>query len=149
MNPSLKPLFDRSFHRAAAKEANAAIQDARERAGAEEPFSYELVVSSERTLAELAADVLPRLVYHLDSRGARAPDFEGLFLSLFVDEDLIFVHARDAMPLFSQAVGLSLEELAERYGTGELRRALRPGEVPPAPRTGPREKLLLTDKPKA
>ncbi|MBS2031384.1 MAG: hypothetical protein JST54_26020 [Deltaproteobacteria bacterium] len=149
MDPSLKPLLDRSFHRAAAREANAAIQDARERAGAEEPFSYELVVEGEPSLADLAANILPRLVYHLESRGARAPEFEGLFLSLFVGEDLVFVHARDAMPMLAQAVGLSLEELAERYGTGELRRALRPGEVPPAPHGGPREKLLLTDKPKA
>jgi len=149
MDPSLKPLLDRSFHRAAAQEANAAIQDARERAGAEEPFSYELVVNGEPTLGELATEILPRLVYHLESRGARAPAYEGIFLSLFVGADLIFVHARDAMPMLADAVGLSLEELAERYGTGELRRALRPGETPPTPHTASREKLLLPDKPKA
>jgi hypothetical protein len=92
------------------------------------------VMVDEPSLAELAAKVLPKLVYHLESRGAHLPGCEGVFLSIFAGETLYFVHARDALPLLSQAVNLTFEELVERYGTGELRRALRPGETPPEPR---------------
>lgn len=147
MDATLQPLLARAFHRAAAPNANAAIDEARKRAGVEEPFSYEVLVPEGATLAELAAKILPRLVYHLDSRGARAPAFEGVFLSLFIGGELVFVHVRDAMPLLAEAVQLSLEELVERYGTGELRRALKPGEAPPATRTEPGPPLMLPGKP--
>jgi hypothetical protein len=149
MHPSLQPLQDRAFHRAAAPEANAAIARARELAGSDEPHSYEVVVGAQETLAELAQRVLPRLVYHLESRGARAPEFAEIFFSLFAGDALLFVHARDAMPLLADAVHLSQEQLVERFGTGELRRAMQPGEAPPPePSRAPLTPLLLPDKPK-
>jgi len=147
MNASLQPLLDQAFHRAAANQANAAIAEAREHAGGQEPFSYEVLVKGDSSLGELAGQVLPRLVYHLESRGAHLPGCEGVFLSLFVGDSLHFIHARDAMPLFAQAVNLSFEQLSERYGTGELRRALRPGETPPEPRREPGPPPLLPGRP--
>lgn len=148
MHQSLKPLLDRAFHRAPAREANAAIEAARDLSALEKPHSYELVVDPEGSLASLAEKVLPRLVYHLESRGSHLPACENVVLSLFVGETLHFVHAREAVPLLAEALGLSQEELSGRFGTGELRRALRPGEVPPTPRSGPPAPLLLPGKPK-
>jgi len=143
MHPTLDPLWTLAFHRAPASDANEAIAAARAEAGGDAPFSYEVVVGADQTLPELAAQVLPRLVYHLESRGAHLPACEGVFLTLFAGESLAFVHARDALPLLADAVGLTPAELSARFGTGELRRALRPGEVVPEPT---REPLRVPDR---
>lgn len=131
---SLKPLLELAFHRADARTANDAIAAARSMAGVDDPFSYEVLVDPKDTLAALANRILPRLVYHLESRGAHLPECRGVFFSMFVGEELHFIHAREAMPLLAQAVNLSFKQLSQRYGTGELRRALEPGETPPTPR---------------
>lgn len=146
MDPSLQPLLEKAFHRAPAREANAAITRARELAEHEEPFSYELIVDAAQSLAELAQKVVPKLVYHLESRGAHPPRFEGVFLSLFVGDELYFVHTRDAMPLFAKVLELDFDQMVQRFGTGELRRAIRLGEEHQPQRD--EAPLLLPGKPR-
>jgi hypothetical protein len=149
MHPSLGPLLDRAFHRAPAREANSAIEAGRTLSGVEQPHSYEVLVDPEGTLQQLAEKVVPRLVYHLESRGSHPPGCDGVVLSLFVGETLYFVHAREAITLLAEALGLSMEELSTRFGTGELRRALRPGETPPVPRSSNAAPLMLPGKPQS
>lgn len=121
MDASLQPLLERAFGVADAAMANAAIAEARDAAGTDRPTSYEVLVRDGQSLADVAAAVVPRLVYHLESLGARPPRWGEVFLSLFVGERLHFVHAAEAMPVLLAALKLTAEEALARFGTGELR----------------------------
>ena len=130
MESTLQPLFDRAFLRAKAQEANQTIQRAREVEG-EPARSFEMVVAPEAGLEWLQAKLLPRLVYHLESLGVRPPAYPGVFLSLFLGDELFCVHTRDAMAFAQEALHLTADEMYARWGTGELRHAIRPDEDPP------------------
>jgi hypothetical protein len=145
MDSSLQPLFDLAFARSPAPEANQAIDRARTEHPGAQPSSYEIVVKSGQTLSQLTQSILPRLIYHLESLGSHPPDCGDVFLSIFVDDTLYFVHARDGVALMANVASMSIDELIERYGTGELRRPLQPDEQRQSePR---REPLLLPDRP--
>ncbi len=106
MDPTLRPLVDLAFGMAEATNANAAIAEARAAHPGARPTSYEVVVAEGQNLAALAEAVLPRLIYHLDSLGARPPHWGEVFLSLFIGSQLHFVQASDALPLLLAARGL-------------------------------------------
>lgn len=143
----LADLLSLSFATAEARDANAAIDAAREQAG-ERSRSYEVLVAPAETLAQVAARLLPKLVYHLDSTGHRLPATGNLFLSLFMGEQLHFVRLDAALPLLAESVGQSMEGLIAAHGTGELRRAVAPGEPLPKNPTPPSlAPLLLPGKP--
>lgn len=122
MDETLKPLVERAFGMASALEANAAIAEARDALHGARPTSYEVLVKDGQGLAELAAAVLPRLVYHLDSLGARPPQWGEVFLSLFVGEHLHFIHVAEAMPLLLETQGLAAHEALVRFGAFDRRR---------------------------
>ncbi|HCF56590.1 MAG TPA: hypothetical protein DFS52_01165 [Myxococcales bacterium] len=140
MTDTLRPLLTLAFDRGPAHQANARIQAAREKveaSGAAQARSYELVVPPEATLAWLAQEVLPRLVYHLDSLGLRPPAVPGLFVSLFVGDEVFFVHGGDLLQFASRALGLTFDEMERRWGTGELRGPVTSG--PPLALPGPEQ----------
>ncbi len=141
MDATLQPLLDRAFGVAPAVDANRAISEARESQPGEKPASYEVVVKEGQSLPALAAALLPKLVYHLESIGAHPPGCGDVFLSLFVGERLHFVRASEALPLLLEAAQLTAEQAVARFGTGELRRVFRPGED--AVESSPKPPLLL------
>ena len=129
----LRELLQRAFAEAPAREANQAIARARrERAGTaadddDGPAlrSYELVLT---TWEAFAAEQLPKLVYHLESIGAHLPACNGVIVSAFLGERLYFVDARDFVAKAGALLGLSSDQLVERYGTGERRTAVSPAD---------------------
>lgn len=131
MATPLDPLFSKAFARAAASEANFAIQAARESAG-DQARSFEMVLPEGADLGWLERELLPRLVYHLESLGIRPPGYPGVFLSLFVGPDLFFVSAAEVMAFAGEALGLTADQMYARWGTGELRTAVRPVLALPA-----------------
>ena len=127
MDEQLRPLFDLAFDSGPATEANARIQAARQAVDptAAKVRNYEVVVPGDAGLAWLETTLLPRLVYHLESLGARPPQAAGVFVAFFLGEELRLVHARDLFAFASAALGLDAEEMLRRWGTGESRTALR------------------------
>jgi hypothetical protein len=135
MESELSPLFDQAFLRAKASQANEVIERAREMEG-EGSKSFEMVVPPEAGVEWLEAKLLPRLVYHLESLGVRPPGYPGVFLSLFVGDELCCVRTRDAMAFAAAQLHLSADQMVARWGTGEVRHAVRlgdDGEVPALP----------------
>ncbi len=115
----LDALLGRAFRRASAAEANAAISQIRAEEGTEgrPALSYEVVLPASNPVAYLTESVLPRLVYFLDCAGFKLPDCPGTFISLFRGEDLFFIRAADAIDELSRLSGLSMAQLAERFGS--------------------------------
>jgi hypothetical protein len=122
MDPRLQSLLDKSFHRARATDANEAIARIRQEQSGElsEALSYELMLPKERPVEHLLEYVMPRMVYFLESRGAKLPHCLGVFVSLFVDEDLYFIQAADVVAALSAWSGLSPQELVKQHGTGNF-----------------------------
>jgi len=131
MDSHITALLRHAFARAPAREANTRIQEVRDSLGAAAQVrSYELMVPPDAPLQWLADEVLPRLVYHLESLGVRPPAAPGVFLSLFVGDELLFLHARDVFAFASSSLGLSPDEMLTRWGTGERRTAIDDTEEP-------------------
>jgi len=130
MESFLKPLLEHAFGRAAASDANRAIEDAREQEG-ERSRSFEIVVAPDAGIAWLQEELLPRLVYHLESLGVRPPGYSGIFVSLFVGDEIHFVRTRDVMAFATAALSLSADEMYARWGTHELRHAVKLGDEGP------------------
>lgn len=130
MDAKLKELLEPAFREVPAREANAAIARARkERAGSDPGDedapalrSYELVLS---TWDAFARELLPKLVYHLESVGAHLPGCSGVIVSAFVGERLYFVDARDFIARAASMLGVTPQALVERHGLGERRTAVR------------------------
>lgn len=131
MSTPYDPLFSRAFARAPAAQANSAIQSARESQG-DQARSFEMVLPEGADLRWLERELLPRLVYHLESLGIRPPVYPGVFLSLFAGEDLLFIAVRELMAFSSEALGLTADQMYERWGTGERRTPVRPVLALPA-----------------
>ena len=147
----LRPVDDRlnrlmslSYREVPAQEANRAIAEAREEAAASgaaaaRPLrddrtapamsrSYELVLDEQGGWDRFAAQALPRLIYHLESVGARPPMCKGMVVAVFVGDRLHFLRAGALVQLAAELTGVSIDELFRRHGTGELRSA--PGGPP-------------------
>ncbi len=114
-DPRLAAFLARAFGRARAADANRQIEQVRRDEG--DSNSYEIVVGAEESFAQFAERLVPRLVYHLESKKARLPECHGVFLSVFSGEELYFVRARDAILFFAEALGTTASDLADRYGT--------------------------------
>ena len=107
-----------AFEQAPAAEANQAISRMRDQEGDElsGASSYEFVLPDRDVRAWLLEYLLPRLVNHLESSGAKLPHCGGVFLSVFSGDTLHFIRAREVVELLSQWSGLSMAELQQRYG---------------------------------
>ena len=124
MDEKLRELLQDAFSECPARDANSAIARVRrERAGGspddeEGPSlrAYEIVLTG---FEGFARDLLPKLVYHLESIGARLPGCRGVLIAAFVGDRLHFVDAAAFVARAARMVGVSPEELVRRHGTGE------------------------------
>ncbi|WP_309895413.1 STAUR_1299 family protein [Archangium sp.] len=118
MDAAADELLRLAFERAPAAEANEAISRMRDQEGDElsGASSYEFVLPDGDVRAWLLEYLLPRLVNHLESSGAKLPHCGGVFLSVFSGDTLHFLRAREVVELLSQWSGLSMAELQQRYG---------------------------------
>jgi hypothetical protein len=127
MSDRLDELLRPAFREVPAREANAAIARARrERAGGDPDDadgraqrSYEMVLT---TFEAFATELLPKLVYHLESVGARLPDCRGVIISAFRGERLFFLEAKDLVARACSMLGVTAQQLVDLHGTGEERR---------------------------
>jgi hypothetical protein len=139
MEERLKELLEPAFREVPGSEANQAIARARrERAGGdpddeEAPAvrSYELVLTS---WERFVRDQLPKLVYHLESVGARLPRCRGVMISAFLGERLFLVEAEALVARICRMLGVTPEQLVARHGLGERGTAVREALLLPAPK---------------
>jgi len=149
VDDKLRELLSAAFRTVRARDANTEIAKARgeaalegatasRRSRGEEPGtplsrSYEMVLDPRATFSSFATDVLPRLVYHLESIGARPPGCKGVLVAIFDGEDLHFVQAGDLVARAAELSSVPVEELFLRHGTGESRTAQRGPPLPLPP----------------
>src|SRR5712671_4867084 len=142
MDDRLARLLELAYRTAPAAEANRAISEAREEAAAAGASaarppralegslplgrSYEMVIDPEVSWERFAAEALPRLVYHLESVGARPPSCKGMVVAAFVGDRLHFLRA-------GELTGVPVDELFRRHGTGEARTAVSSPPLPLPP----------------
>lgn len=141
MDERISRLLDLAYRTVPAADANSAIAQARHEAaesGAAQarPLrdddapqalsrSYELILDPERGWQDFADNALPRLVYHLESVGAHPPLCKGIVVAAFVGDRLYFLRAGDVVRRAAELLGIPVEELFRRHGTGESRTAQR------------------------
>ncbi len=115
----LEKVREAAFARAPLAEANEAIAQQREARGSEggPALSYELAPSFD-VETFLQTRGLPKLVYFLDCRGVRLPSSGGVFVSLFMPDELLFVDAGRFVELVAQSRGFTIAEAVRRYGDG-------------------------------
>jgi len=124
----VEELLRDAFSEAAARDANSAIARARRQRAGGNPDeddapalrSYEIILTA---FEPFARELLPKLVYHLESIGAHLPDCRGVMIAAFADERLYFVDARAFIARACRMLGVSSEELVRRHGSGERRTA--------------------------
>jgi hypothetical protein len=129
MEDRIRELLQDAFQKAPAQEANQAIARARREAAGSAPDdeegpaarSYELILT---TFAAFASDLVPKLVYHLESIGAHLPDCRGVVIAAFAGDHLHFVEARAFVARACRMLGITPEDLVRRHGTGERRTAV-------------------------
>jgi len=140
VDPRLSRLLDLAYRTVPAAQANQAISEAREEAAASGAAasrpprdgagglplarSYELVIDPEGQWDRFAGEALPRLVYHLESVGARPPFCKGIVVAAFVGDQLHFLRAGEMIERIAELSGTSVDELFRRHGTGESRTAV-------------------------
>ena len=129
VDEKLRELVQDAFSEAEARDANVAISRVRRgRAGGdpaedEAPAvrSYEIILTG---FEGFARDLLPKLVYHLESIGAHLPDCRGVVVSAFAGERLYFIEAQKFLSRTCRMLGVTADELVRRHGTGERRTAV-------------------------
>ncbi|MGZ6124172.1 MAG: STAUR_1299 family protein [Myxococcales bacterium] len=129
----MRELVQDAFSEAAAQDANVAISRVRRQRAGGDPDdedapgvrSYEIILAG---FEAFARDLLPKLVYHLESIGAHLPQCRGVMIAAFAGERLYFIEAQKFVARVCRMLGVSAEELVRRHGTGERRTA-----VPAAP----------------
>ncbi|HEX4384294.1 MAG TPA: STAUR_1299 family protein [Myxococcales bacterium] len=123
MDPRLLQLLGPAYLRVPAQGANEAIARERLRSGDDSrPLrSYELVLT---TFEAFTRDLLPKLVYHLESIGAHLPQAGGVLIAAFLGEQLYFLEAHDFIASACELMGLTPEALVILHGTGESRTAI-------------------------
>lgn len=126
MSLDLSPLLARAFLTADAARANAALAEAREQSSGR---SWEIVVPAAPDAAWLEDVLVRKLVYFCEATRAPLPGCGNVFVSLFTGDRLSCVPAADVIAFAVETLGLPVEELVRRFGTGEVRHALRGPEV--------------------
>lgn len=134
MEERLRELLQDAFAEAAPREANSAIARARRQRAGSDPDdddapalrSCEIILTA---FEPFARELLPKLVYHLESIGAHLPECRGVMIAAFAGDRLYFVDARAFVARAAGLLGVSADELVRRYGTGERRTAAPSGPL--------------------
>ncbi|WP_044249735.1 STAUR_1299 family protein [Chondromyces apiculatus] len=123
----LSPLLARAFHTDTATRATAALAEIREQRGgrAARVRAYEVVVPEGADRAWFEASLLRPLVYFCESGRAPLPACPGVFVALFAGDTLHCIDASEVVSFGCALLGVDSEELVRRFGTGEVRHALR------------------------
>ncbi|HEY2031251.1 MAG TPA: STAUR_1299 family protein [Myxococcales bacterium] len=122
MDQRLTKLLEAAYLHVPAQEANEAIGRERVRDGEARPLrSYEMVLT---TFEAFGRELLPKLVYHLESIGAHLPECGGVLVAAFFEERLYFFQARALVAAACVLLGVTPETLVALHGTGELRTAI-------------------------
>jgi len=122
MDERLQNLLEAAYRQVPAQEANEAIARERVREGEARPQrSYEMVLTS---FDAFARELLPKLVYHLESIGAHLPECAGVTVAAFAGERLYFLEARSLVASACALLGVTPETLVALHGTGESRTAI-------------------------
>lgn len=122
MDERLEKLLEAAHRQVPAQQANEAIASERVRNGEARPQrAYELVLT---TFEAFAQDLLPKLVYHLESIGAHLPECTGVVVAAFAGDRLYFVQARALVSSACALLGVTPQTLVALHGTGELRTAV-------------------------
>jgi hypothetical protein len=123
MDPRLLQLLGPAYLEVPAREANEAIARERLRSGDDSrPLrTYELVLT---TFEAFARDLLPKLVYHLESIGAHLPECGGVIIAAFLGEQLYFLEAQALIASACEQLQLTSEALVVLHGTHERRTAI-------------------------
>ena len=122
MDPRLIQLLGPAYLTVAAQDANDAIARERMRLGETRPLpSYEVVLT---TFEAFARDLLPKLVYHLESIGSHLPQAGGVLIAAFLGEQLYFLEAQAFIASACELLQLTPEALVVLHGTHESRTAI-------------------------
>ena len=126
MSLDLSPLLARAFFTAEATRATVALGEARALSSGR---SWEIIVPAEPDTTWLTETLLRKLVYFCDATRAPLPGCGDVFVSFFAGDRLCCVAAADVIAFAMETLGVSAEDLVKRYGTGEVRHALRGPEA--------------------
>jgi hypothetical protein len=130
MDEKLRQLLEPAFREVAAVDANLAIARARrEKAGGDPDDedapvarAYEMVLT---TWDAFVRELLPKLVYHLESVGSPLPECKGVVVAAFLGDRLFFLDAKAMVERICSLLRVTPESLVQRHGTGERRTAIR------------------------
>lgn len=125
----VRELLQDAFSESPARDANIAISRVRRARAGGDPAdedapalrSYEIILTG---FEGFARDLLPKLVYHLESIGAHLPQCRGVVISAFAGERLYFIEARKFVSRACRMLGVTADDLVRRHGTGERRTAV-------------------------
>jgi hypothetical protein len=122
MRLDLAPLFARAFMTTEAARATPALAEARDENSGR---FYEVIVPPEPDVAWFEGSLIGKLVYHCEATRAPLPGCGNVLVAFFVGDTLHGVRAADVIAFACEALGTSPASLVERFGTGEVRHALR------------------------
>ena len=83
-------------------------------------MSYEVVLEANHGFAYLATMVAPKLAYYLAQKKMSAYSCNGVFVSLWVGQELYFIDARDFFDAVREAEGLDAAGWRQRVRSWEL-----------------------------
>jgi hypothetical protein len=122
MDQRLEKLLEPAYLQVPAMTANEAIGRERVRNGEARPLrSYEMVLT---TFDAFARELLPKLVYHLESIGAHLPECAGVVIAAFAEDRLYFLEARALVASACTLLSVTPADLVALHGTGESRTAV-------------------------
>ena len=110
-----------AFDHAPASDANREIDRVRRERGVE---SYEIVLNAEDAFTATIERIVPRLIYHLETKKRRLPGYSGVALSVFSGTELYFLSAADAVEFLAKELQTSVAGLVDRFGPDAPPRSL-------------------------
>jgi CBS domain-containing protein len=125
---NLDDLTAQCFFETEVESATRALEGARQRYALMthlDGFSFEVVVPDGAGEAWVHEHLVRPLIYFCESKGAALPGCAGVFVSLFVGRHLYCISAGDTLGWAQGELGLTIEELHQRYGTHESEHARR------------------------
>lgn len=133
MDPAVRELLDRSFHRCPGADANREIARIRDELAQRfgQAYCYEVVIPAERCWREADPDLLPRFANHLRSKKIPFGGSEALFVAAFHEQTLYFLRSSDFARHLLDRENLSVGDVPARIEAWSGRQASAPLALPP------------------